>query len=53
MTKISLNSVLGLRITASCGMRRTLTKRAAIPSTARSKDVKFGARLRERPTMTS
>src|ERR1039457_5820504 len=38
----------GQLLYAACG-----DKKGAIPSTTRSKDVKFGARLRERPTMTS
>jgi len=44
----NLNSVAGLRIADSFGMRCGLTKRVVSPSTRRSSIVRFGARCRER-----
>jgi hypothetical protein len=44
----NLNSVAGLIIADSIGMRCGLTKRVVSPSTRRSSMVRFGARCRER-----
>src|ERR1700730_200159 len=44
----NLNSVAGLRLADSLGMRCGLTKRVVSPSTRRSSIVRFGARCRER-----
>src|ERR1700736_3539243 len=44
----NLNSVAGLRLADSFGMRCGLTKRVVSPSTRRSSMVRFGARCRER-----
>src|ERR1700674_3212394 len=44
----NLNSVAGLRIVDSFGIRCGLTKRVVSPSTKRSSVLRFGARCRER-----
>src|ERR1035437_423052 len=49
----NLNNVVGLRSAESFGMRRGLMKRVVNPSTKRSREVRFGARCRERLLITS